>query len=642
MFLVNYGVNKLKRKNESGVVVVEALIVVTIVIMFITVMLYLGMVLYQQAVVNIMANQTATSIAQIYGNTLHDPFTGYVDADGINEPVTYTNIRNQAYQDVIKQKADAFALYRLRSSRILNTGVTEVDVEIVPKSNELLKDQIVVTVRESHAVSLVSFFGVADNNLTFVGTGRADCVDLLDYLAGVPALGTPDGNAVIFRDGQECTVNFYKHYGDDRPLKTITVLQGYSVSASAEKTHCTMPVDVAQEKMEFSHWVTESGALFNAGTAVNEDMNVYGVWECTITFEPDGGTLVGMDNNGLTATVFGNVELPVAERENCTFAGWYTESDGKGEEFTGINVQGNITVYAKWICSVMFNPDGGDVSPDSADVIYGKSLQESGVSLPTPTRTDCTFAGWYTEYYGEGTEFKADQAIQGHTTVIAKWECIVDFLDDNGSKLFDSQTVVAGKTATLPTPERAHSDDGSKGWQFLGWQDSEGTAYRSEESVISGNTDLYAHWECKHDYTNDVELEAGTCTKRSKWQHTCQYCENIETYYGGKGNHSFTGRCNKNNGYGHNLGNDSYYMYGTHGAEEGEKPASKTVKGECVVCVHCNALWDGQNRDVEQEGWRWRNGEIVSQGMYCRAHRLDGVDYEDWSFIDRKNCRLHG
>ena len=166
----------MKRKNESGVVVVEALIVVTIVMMFVAVMLYLGMVLYQQATVNIMANQTASSIAQIYGNTLQDPFTGYVDAEGVNESVTYANLRNEAYNSVIKQKANAFALYRLKSSRILNTGKTKVDVSIVSKPNELLKNQIEVTVQEDYAVSLVSFFGIKNNNMTFLGNGRSSAI----------------------------------------------------------------------------------------------------------------------------------------------------------------------------------------------------------------------------------------------------------------------------------------------------------------------------------------------------------------------------------------------------------------------------------------------------------------------------------
>ena len=533
----------MKRKNEDGVVVVEALIVVTIVMMFITVMLYLGMFLYQQSVVNIMANQTASSIAQIYGNTLRDPFTGYVNADGTDESVTYTNLRNQAYYDVIKQKADAFALYRLRASRILNTGTTDVDVQIVPKTNELLKEQIVVTVRQSYPVSLVSFFGIRDNKLTFEGTGRADCVDLLDYFAGVPALGTQDGNAVIFRDGQECTVNFYKHYGDTRPLKTVTVLQGYSVSSSAEKTHSTMPANPIQDKMQFTHWITEGGHRFNAGSTVNSNMNVYGNWECTVTFDPDGGVVSAPSK---IATVGGNITLPVAQRDNCTFAGWYTEKNGAGEEFTGINVQGNITVYAKWLCTVTFNPDKGEVSPDSVDVIYGESLADAGHSLPTPTREGCTFAGWYTEYYGEGDSFSANKQLTGHTTVVAKWNCKVNLVANGGTVPNATIDAVVGKRIELPVPDRNHN--GEEGWQFKGWYenaDFSGNIYSAGEYLVEGVVTLYAKWSCNHklDYNRAIETyTASICTQQSYTVHKCKYCDYTETKYGDVGDHR-NGHC---------------------------------------------------------------------------------------------------
>lgn len=506
----------MKRKNESGVVMVEALIVVTIVTMFITVMLYLGMILYQQSVVNIMANQTASNIAQIYGNTLRDPFTGYVDADGVHETVTYANIRNQAYYDVLSQKTDALAMYRLKSSRILNTGTTEVDVEIVPKKNELLKEQIVVTVKEDYALSLISFFGVNDSKVTFVGTGRADCVDLLDYFSGIPALGDPDGNAVVFTD--ECTVNFYKHYGDTRPLKTVTVLRDHSVNSSTERTHSLMPQKPIQDRMRFVKWITRDGQNFDGSTIVARNMNVYGVWEGTITFDPDGGTVTPTT---MDATIGSNVRLPKAVRENCTFAGWYTEKNGQGEEFTGVDFQGDITVYAKWVCSVVFNPDGGEVSPDSVEVICGSSLQGAGYALPTPTREGCTFAGWYTGHYGEGNSFAVNQPIHGHTTVVAKWTCQVKYLDTDGRELFPAQTVVAGKSASLQTPSRPH--DGDKGWQFLGWKTADGRDFNGS-AVFTKHEELHAQWECKHVYEFVKTIKEATCEADGKNLEECKYC----------------------------------------------------------------------------------------------------------------------
>lgn len=490
---------ELKRKRESGVLVVEAAIVVTVVTMFIAVMLYICMILYQQSLVNIMANQTASNIAQVYGNTLRDPFTGYVDADGVHEEVTYANLRNQAYMDVIEQKADAAALYRLKSSRVLTTGETEVSVQVVPKTNELLKDQVVVTIRDRYVLPLVSFFGVSNNALTFEATGRADCTDLLEYLTGVPALGTTDGNAVAFSE-TECRVNFYLHYGDTRPLKTVTVLRGNSINYSTDYSHSTMPTRPTQDRMRFTKWVTEDGHVFTGDSIVSEDMDVYGLWECTVTFDPDGGTVTP---TGVIATVFGDIELPVAQRENCTFAGWYTAKNGEGELFTGTNIQGDITVYAKWVCTVVFNPDGGSVSPTSYDVVYGKSLQNSGYAAPTPTRSGCTFAGWFTQPYGGGTAFANTAAITAHTVVVAKWNCVV-VLNANGGTVngqaSQSQTVVAGTKMTLPTPNRGQSGANGNGWRFGQWNtQANGTgSQHSTEFVVTGATTLYAQWSCVH------------------------------------------------------------------------------------------------------------------------------------------------
>lgn len=529
----------MKRKNESGVVVVEAAIVVTVVTMFIAVMLYIGMVLYQQSLVNIMANQTASNIAQIYGNTLRDPFTGYVDADGVHETVTYTNLRNQAYMDVIEQKADAAALYRLKSSRILTTGDTEVEVNIVPKKNELLKDQIVVTVSDTYEIPLVSFFGARNNKLTFTGTGRADCADLLEYLTGVPAMGTPDGNPVIFIPN-ECTVNFYKHYGDSRPLKTMTVLRGNSVNSSTDYSHSAMPSKPTQDKMRFTKWITEDGRTFTGDSIVNEDMlNVYGNWECTVTFDPDGGRLIDLEPPTMTATVTGNIDLPEAERDNCTFAGWYTKKNGEGEPFNGTNIEGDITVYAKWICTVTFNPDGGTVSPNSVDIVYGKSFKDIGLTLPTPSRTDCTYGGWFDGLHGDGHQYTENDTIEGHKTLNAKWHCYVT-LEPNGGKVNTNPiSAVIGKKINLPSPSRTH--DGDRGWQFDGWNEKNngsGNSYSVGEFVVNGPITLYGQWHCNHkiDYSNAINsYTAKKCTEQNYNVYKCKYCDHTDKVYGDRG-----------------------------------------------------------------------------------------------------------
>ena len=163
----------MKNKNQSGEVVVEASIIVTLVLIVITIMLYVGMILYQQTLVSVMANQTASNIAQVYGNNLKDPFSGYVDPDRVYQSITYSNMKTDAYMTVVERKANIFAQYRLKSSRILVNGNTAVEVEVVRKPHELLKSQIVVTIRDRYDVPLVGMFGTS-GLVEFASSGRAD------------------------------------------------------------------------------------------------------------------------------------------------------------------------------------------------------------------------------------------------------------------------------------------------------------------------------------------------------------------------------------------------------------------------------------------------------------------------------------
>ena len=612
--------------------VVEAAIIVTVVTMFIAVMLYICMVLYQQALGNIMANQTASNIAQIYGNTLRDPFTGYVDADGIHEEVTYTNLRNQAYMDVIEQKADAAALYRLKSARVLTTGETEVTVQVVPKTNELLKDQVVVTIRDHYVLPLVSFFGVSNNALTFESTGRADCTDLLEYLTGVPALGTTDGNAVAFSE-EECTVNFYNHYGDARPIKTVTVLRGYSINYSTEYSHSTMPTRPTQDRMRFNKWVTEDGRVFTGDSIVGENMNVYGSWECTVTFDPDGGLV---DPAAVTATVFGNISLPTAQRDNCTFGGWYTAKNGEGEPFTGVNVQGDITVYAKWVCTVVFNADGGAVSPTSYDVIYGKTLQDSGLAAPSATRSGCTFAGWYTQQYGAGTAFANTTAVNGNTIVIAKWLATVtvdatggSFSVNNGKVDKQNVSAVVGLPLTIAAPTAPYQC-----WSFSTYNtmsNGSGATFESGKTIVTGQTTLYAQWKYSHKYANYTLTKTATCQRRSEWTGKCVYCGKQDVTLGETAEHSWNARCGKE----HQFTRDSMHYISSHTGADTDAYLGSTW-AECYLCEHCLTPWG--------EAWKWLNGQKVSVGMICIIHLwCDGYEYDDRYYkASNTNSHLHG
>lgn len=343
----------MKNKTERGEVVVEASIVVTLVMIVITAMLYVGMVLYQQTLVSVMANQTAANIAQVYGNNLKDPFTGYVDSDRVYQSITYSNMKTDAYMDVVEQKANVFAKYRLRSSRILATGNTSVEIDIVKKPNELLKSQIVVTIRDSYDVPLVGMFGT-NGLVEFGSTGKADCVDVIEYINGVEAVGDPEhSNVSVLPDAKNCIVTFIPDQSNPAEFSTVTVWKGKSILSSNRYTHCVMPSNPTKENWEFAGWKDESGRNFTASTAVDDNMVVYGSWKCTVTLHAAGGKVKEQDSYSIKTAVGTRVSLPDASKENHTFGGWYTEQEGKGIRYLSNDtvISGDVTLYAHWLCA---------------------------------------------------------------------------------------------------------------------------------------------------------------------------------------------------------------------------------------------------------------------------------------------------
>ncbi len=340
----------MKQKRESGEVVVEASIVVTIVVIFLSVFLYIGMILYQQSLVSVMANQTASNIAQVYSNSIKDPFTGYVDSDSVYQSITYSSMKTDAYVDAMTQKANKLAYYRLKSSRILTTGNPDVQVEIVKKPNELLKSQIVVTIRDQYELPLVSLFGV-DNKLKFSATGRADCVDILEYLNGVEAIGDPEHSSITYLpDSDTCLIQFFDNKVDNKLLATVPVLKGKSIMSSNYYTHSTMPSSPISDKFDFTGWVLSDGSPFFATTEISNNIAVYGTWECTVTFDPAGGTVSPTSKK---VQVWSVTDFPTPTRSgNWTFLSWNTEPNGGGVQYYSNStvIDDNITLYAHWRC----------------------------------------------------------------------------------------------------------------------------------------------------------------------------------------------------------------------------------------------------------------------------------------------------
>lgn len=150
----------------------------------------------------------------------------------------------------------------------------------------------------------------------------------------------------------------------------------------------------------------------------------------------------------------------------------YTHSDWKTLEgvsygFNGTwRIASDLTLYAYWPANkyvVTLDANNGDVSQTSVNVTYDEIYE-----LPTPTRLNYTFLGWY-DSYDKKVSQKATWKRTSNETFTAKWTNIQNtYTFDPGDGQCDVDSMVIGwdDAYELPIPKRTI---GLLSMPFLGW-----------------------------------------------------------------------------------------------------------------------------------------------------------------------------
>jgi uncharacterized repeat protein (TIGR02543 family) len=175
----------------------------------------------------------------------------------------------------------------------------------------------------------------------------------------------------------------------------------------------------------FNGWFTEKteGTLVATSTAFIGDTTIYAQWTLiayTITYNLNSGTNHA-DNPTSFTVECEDITLLTPTRAGHTFGGWFGNSQFTGEAITSIPAggTGNIALWARWtldVYTIMFNANGGTVTPATGTTNNRWQLG----SLPTPTRTDYTFNGWFTEETG-GTRVTTSTTFSADATIFAQW-----------------------------------------------------------------------------------------------------------------------------------------------------------------------------------------------------------------------------
>lgn len=228
-----------------------------------------------------------------------------------------------------------------------------------------------------------------------------------------------------------------------------TVAETWTVSFDANGGNEVAPVSVEKGKSVTLPKATRSGYTFtgwysdaslknkvSSPYTPTADVTLYAGWNkdssiepstsyYTITFNSNGGSAcdkMSVKNNR-------SVTLPTPTKSGYTFDGWYTESSLKNKVSSPYVPTKNITLYAGWtkvseggnnnnnptIYTISFNTNGGSaVSP--ATVIAGNAL-----TLPTPTKSGYSFAGWYMDAGLTNKISTATYTPAANTTLYAKW-----------------------------------------------------------------------------------------------------------------------------------------------------------------------------------------------------------------------------
>lgn len=268
---------------------------------------------------------------------------------------------------------------------------------------------------------------------------------------------------------------------------------GSNISGATSSTYTTVTADIGNSITCTVTAVNNRGTLsVNSSNGITIVASTY-----TLTYDGNGGIVLGNSSTSTTVNAGSSVTLPSASRSYFSFNGWYTAPSGGGYLGTTNNSYtppSSTTIYAQWSAityTVTFDANGGTVSPSSRS-----GTNSGGLTLPTPSRTNYSFLGWYTassggSYLGGGGSTYYPTA---SVTIYAQWQLntyTVTWDANGGSVSPSSSSVNAGSSVTSPTPTRTSYT--CTGW----WNSTSGgtkivdvnTSYTPSSSVT-----LYAQW----------------------------------------------------------------------------------------------------------------------------------------------------
>ena len=274
--------------------------------------------------------------------------------------------------------------------------------------------------------------------------------------------------------------------------------------------------DIERSGYTFTGWNTAkngTGTTYTESTKMpSSNTQLWSQWEVnsyTITFAPNGGSVTPTSK---TFTINDSISLPTPTRTGYTFSGWKVTEKADvsnwtlNDVYTGTSIPagkyGNVTLTAQWTVNtytITYKYNNG-----AADTTAKYTIEQS-ITLPSPSKTGYTFAGWKVTTAGGNwnttdSVYKGTVAAgkYGNVTLTAQWTVntyTITYKYNNGAADTTAKYTIE-QSITLPSPTKT-------GYTFAGWKvTTAGGNWKTTDSVYKGtvaagkygNVTLTAQW----------------------------------------------------------------------------------------------------------------------------------------------------
>ena len=244
------------------------------------------------------------------------------------------------------------------------------------------------------------------------------------------------------------------------------------------------PNGFVRDGFTFLNWNTipdGTGVNYQSTYSYNFGQGVvlYAIWGQNFTVSYNGnGNTGGLKPDSQSAVVGGESLTLQSNSRNLSktqylLAGWNSSADGSGTRYalgqTKVSLSGDVTLYAQWVAeevTVTYEYDGADGGNSTAIEFY--TYGTSGLILPTPTKTDYTFRGWYSSsslmrLLGYGGTSYTPPAYSLTNSIYAKWSPISEGPEQQTLEIYGG-IIDEEHPINSPDPYTETSTDGGLTW----------------------------------------------------------------------------------------------------------------------------------------------------------------------------------